>query len=191
MALEIGKVVDGTVTGITNFGAFIQLPDGNTGLCHISEIADEYVKNVKDYLKEQQVVKVKIIETNGKGKVSLSIRKAIDPEVKKAERKPEYQKNEGRPKYNKPQNDQGSRNYGSKPQGSKSYGSKPYGSRPQGGSKPYGSRSHGSKSHGSKMQGGGFEDMLSKFMKDSDEKLKTMKKSASNRRGNGFNRSGE
>ena len=65
MPLEIGKVVDGTVTGITNFGAFIQLPDGDTGLCHISEIADEYVKDVKDYLKESQTVKVKIIEMNG------------------------------------------------------------------------------------------------------------------------------
>ncbi|WP_432404957.1 S1 RNA-binding domain-containing protein [Wukongibacter sp. M2B1] len=180
MALEIGKVVDGTVTGITNFGAFIQLPDGNTGLCHISEIADEYVKSVKDYLKEQQVVKVKIIEMNGKGKVSLSIRKAIEPELKKVEKKPESQSNDGRPRYNKPQNNNGSKNFGSRPQGSK-----PYGSRPQA------SKSYGSRAHGSKPQGGGFEDMLSKFLKDSDEKLKTMKKSASNRRGNGFNRSGD
>lgn len=185
MPLEIGKVVDGTVTGITNFGAFIQLPDGNTGLCHISEIADEYVKNVKDYLKEQQVVKVKIIEMNGKGKVSLSIRKASEGEGKKPERKPEPKKMDERPKYNKPNN-----SYGSKPQGSKPYGSKPYNSRPQG-SKPYGSRSQGSKSFGSKPQGGGFEDMLSKFLKDSDDKLKTIKKSASNRRGNGFNRSSD
>lgn len=164
MPLEIGKVVDGTVTGITNFGAFIQLPDGNTGLCHISEIADEYVKNVKDYLKEQQVVKVKIIEMNGKGKVSLSIRKAVEPDVSKVERKPEPQKSEVSQKYNKPTNNHGAKTHGSKPHGSKTYGSKPQGS---------------------------FEDMLSKFLKDSDEKLKSMKKNANNRRGNGFNRNGE
>ncbi|SHK21722.1 S1 RNA-binding domain-containing protein [Paramaledivibacter caminithermalis] len=153
MPLEIGKVVDGTVTGITNFGAFIQLPDGNTGLCHISEIADEYVKNVKDYLKEQQIVKVKIIEMNGNGKVSLSIRKACDNKAIKQEkieepsktekRQVERRVNDRKPKYNKSNKIQGS-----------------------------------------------FEDMLSKFLKDSDEKLKTMKKNANNRRGNGFNRNG-
>ncbi len=188
MPLEIGKVVDGTVTGITNFGAFIQLPDGNTGLCHISEIADEYVKSVKDYLKEQQVVKVKIIETNGKGKVSLSIRKATEGEGKKQETKPEPKNMEERPKYNRQNRPNNS--YGSKPQGSKPQGSKPYNSRPQG-SKPYGSRTQSTKSFASKPQGGGFEDMLSKFLKDSDDKLKTLKKSASNRRGNGFNRSSD
>lgn len=158
MPLEIGKVVDGTVTGITNFGAFIQLPDGNTGLCHISEIADEYVKNVKDYLKEQQVVKVKVIEMNGKGKVSLSIRKAQETDTKKPEIKPEAQKIQVRQKHTKPQD-----MHGSRLQGSRSKAPRPP----------------------------GFEDMLSKFLKDSDEKLKTIKKRAINRRGSGFNRSGD
>lgn len=158
MPLEIGKVVDGTVTGITNFGAFIQLPDGNTGLCHISEIADEYVKNVKDYLKEKQVVKVKIIEMNGNGKVSLSIRKACDNKPSKPEKRADAPKVDRKPNHNKP-------NY-SKPNYSKPNYSKP-----------------------SKTQGS-FEDMLSKYLKDSDEKLKEMKKNANNRRGNGFNRNG-
>lgn len=76
MPVEIGKVVEGTVTGITNFGAFIQLPEGKTGLCHISEVADDYVKDINTYLKEQQKVMVKVISIDGNGKVSLSIRKA-------------------------------------------------------------------------------------------------------------------
>jgi S1 RNA binding domain protein len=77
MLVEVGNIVDGKVSGITNFGAFIQLSDGKTGLVHISEIADEYVKDIKDHLVENQEVKVKVLSTD-KGKISLSIKKAID-----------------------------------------------------------------------------------------------------------------
>ncbi|HUX78855.1 MAG TPA: S1 RNA-binding domain-containing protein, partial [Alphaproteobacteria bacterium] len=59
MAIDVGSIVEGVVTGITNFGAFIELPDRVTGLVHISEVADAYVKDVRDYLKEQDHVKVK------------------------------------------------------------------------------------------------------------------------------------
>ncbi|MDW7674009.1 MAG: S1 RNA-binding domain-containing protein, partial [Bacillota bacterium] len=52
MSIAIGSIVEGVVTGITNFGAFVQLPGGVTGLVHISEVADAYVKDVNDYLKE-------------------------------------------------------------------------------------------------------------------------------------------
>jgi len=83
MPVEIGKVVEGTVTGITNFGAFIQLPEGKTGLCHISEVADDYVKDIHTYLKEQQKVMVKVISIDGNGKISLSIRKAKEAPPKK------------------------------------------------------------------------------------------------------------
>lgn len=83
MPVEIGKVVEGTVTGITNFGAFIQLPEGKTGLCHISEVADDYVKDINSYLKEQQKVMVKITSIDGNGKISLSIRKAKEVPPKK------------------------------------------------------------------------------------------------------------
>ncbi|HHY24842.1 MAG TPA: S1 RNA-binding domain-containing protein [Clostridiaceae bacterium] len=74
--LEVGKVIEGKVTGITNFGAFIRLPDGKIGLVHISEIADEFVKDINSYLKENQTVKAKIISVDEKGKISLSIKKA-------------------------------------------------------------------------------------------------------------------
>lgn len=76
MPVSVGKVVEGTVSGITNFGAFIQLPEGKTGLVHISEISDDYVEKVNDYLKKDQKVKVKILSINKDGKISLSIRQA-------------------------------------------------------------------------------------------------------------------
>ncbi|MCX7922221.1 MAG: S1 RNA-binding domain-containing protein [Clostridia bacterium] len=79
MLVEVGKVIEGKVTGITNFGAFIQLPDGKTGLVHISEVAEEYVKDIKAHLKENQVVKVKVISVDQGGKISLSIKKALGP----------------------------------------------------------------------------------------------------------------
>ncbi|HEY8348530.1 MAG TPA: S1 RNA-binding domain-containing protein [Clostridia bacterium] len=78
MQVEVGSIVEGKVAGITNFGAFIQLPDGKTGLVHISEIAEEYVKDIKDHLKENQQVKVKVLSMEN-GKISLSIKKAADP----------------------------------------------------------------------------------------------------------------
>jgi len=80
MLVEVGNIVDGKVSGITSFGAFIQLPEGKTGLVHISEIAEEYVKDIKDHLKENQEVKVKILSIEN-GKISLSIKKAINPDA--------------------------------------------------------------------------------------------------------------
>lgn len=76
MGIAVGKVVEGTVTGITNFGAFVQLQEGKTGLVHISEISDDYVEKVSDYLKRNQKVKVKVLSINKEGKISLSIRQA-------------------------------------------------------------------------------------------------------------------
>lgn len=77
MSIEIGSKVHGKVTGITNFGAFVELSDGSTGLVHISEVADSYVKDVNDHLKIGDEVEVKVISMKD-GKTSLSIKKAID-----------------------------------------------------------------------------------------------------------------
>jgi S1 RNA binding domain protein len=77
MLVEVGNIVEGKVSGITNFGAFIQLPEGKTGLVHISEIAEEYVKDIKNHLQENQEVKVKVLSMEN-GKISLSIKKAVD-----------------------------------------------------------------------------------------------------------------
>ncbi|MDQ7092800.1 S1 RNA-binding domain-containing protein [Desulfosporosinus sp. PR] len=85
MAIDVGSIVEGVVTGITNFGAFIELPDRVTGLVHISEVADAYVKDVRDYLKEQDHVKVKVIHVDEKGKIGLSIKQA-NPTVRNTSR---------------------------------------------------------------------------------------------------------
>ncbi|MDQ2086531.1 S1 RNA-binding domain-containing protein [Herbivorax sp. ANBcel31] len=90
MLVEVGKIVDGKVSGITNFGAFVQLSNSQTGLVHISEVAEEYVKDIKTYLKENQTVKVKVISVDNNGRISLSIKKAQEskkPSVKSS--KPE------------------------------------------------------------------------------------------------------
>lgn len=80
MKYQLNEIIQGTVTAIKNFGAFIKLPDGNTGLVHISEISDDYVKNISNYLSIGQKVKVMIIGFKD-SKISLSIRKA-NPENK-------------------------------------------------------------------------------------------------------------
>ncbi len=79
MALEVGACVEGKVTGITKFGAFVDLGDGKTGMVHISEVAPTYVKEIRDHITENQTVKVKILSIGEDGKISLSIKKAMDP----------------------------------------------------------------------------------------------------------------
>lgn len=76
MSISKGQILEGTVTGITKFGAFIELGTGETGLVHISEVADTYVKDVNEFLKEKDVVKVKVINVDDSGKIGLSIRQA-------------------------------------------------------------------------------------------------------------------
>lgn len=74
--LEIGQIIEGTVTGVTHFGAFVALPNGKTGLVHISEVADAYVRDIKEFVKESDHVKVKVLSMDTNGKVALSIRQA-------------------------------------------------------------------------------------------------------------------
>jgi S1 RNA binding domain protein len=78
MSIEVGSKLSGKVTGITHFGAFVLLPGGVTGLVHISEISDEYVKDIRDYLKVNDEVTVKVIHVDPSGKIGLSIRQAQD-----------------------------------------------------------------------------------------------------------------
>lgn len=79
MQLEVGSILEGKVTGITKFGAFVELPGGKTGMVHISEVASTYVKEIKDFLTENQTVKVKVISISEEGKVALSIKKVAPP----------------------------------------------------------------------------------------------------------------
>ena len=76
--LVVGSIVEGKVTGITKFGAFVDLGDGKTGMVHISEVAPTFVKEIRDFVKENDVVKVKVLSVSEDGKISLSMKKA-DP----------------------------------------------------------------------------------------------------------------
>ena len=77
--IEVGAILEGKVTGITKFGAFVSLPGGKSGLVHISEIAYSYVSDVNDHLSEGQDVKVKITDVDAENKrISLSIRALLE-----------------------------------------------------------------------------------------------------------------
>ncbi len=80
MAVEIGAILEGKVTGITNFGAFIEFPDKTTGMVHISEVSSSFIKDIHEKLSEGDTVKVKVIDINEKGKIALSIKKALPQE---------------------------------------------------------------------------------------------------------------
>lgn len=89
MRLELGAVVEGKITGITKFGAFVDLGEGKSGLVHISEVSNFFVKEISKHLKEGQIVKVKIIKLNDKGKYELSIKQASEeilPSQKKVQK---------------------------------------------------------------------------------------------------------
>ena len=96
MELTVGAVLEGKVKSITNFGAFIALPENKTGMVHISEIANAYVSDIRQHLTEGQDVKVMVINLDG-GKVNLSI-KRLEPKPQGAPR-PNFRREggEGRP----------------------------------------------------------------------------------------------
>jgi S1 RNA binding domain protein len=136
MTIEVGSVLEGTVTGITKFGAFVELPDKKVGLVHISEVANEYVKDVHDFLKVQDKVNVKVLSVDEKGKIALSIKQTqAAPEKKEFRPRREFHQHNG---FNSNR------------------------------------RSSGPVS---------FEDRLSKFMKESDERLMDLKRNTESKRG--------
>lgn len=140
MSLEVGAIVEGEVTGITNFGAFVQLPEGKVGLIHISEVSNVYVKDVHEFLKEHDKVKVKVLSIDARGKIGLSIKQAMPPAPPQP--KPQRQQNENRER--------------------------------RGGMRPQNARS---------MQPLSFEDKLSKFLKDSDDRMFDLKRKTDSKRG--------
>ena len=79
MDLSVGSLLDGKVKSITNFGAFVQLECGRTGLVHITEIANSYVKDIHDHLTEGQTVRVKVIGIDDAGRIRLSVKQAAEP----------------------------------------------------------------------------------------------------------------
>lgn len=138
MAIEVGTKLEGKVTGITHFGAFVDLTGGVTGLVHISEIADSYVKDVHEHLKINDMVTVKVINVDKDGKIGLSIRQAVD--------KPPEQQMQQPPM-----------------RGPRDRGGRPFKQGPG--------------------RSASFDDKLSKFLKDSEERISNLKKSTESKRG--------
>lgn len=87
MPIEAGMILEGRVTGLKPFGAFVELQPGVSGMVHISEVSTGYVENITDALELGQTVKVKVLSVSPEGKIALSIRKALP--------KPEHPPREG------------------------------------------------------------------------------------------------
>ena len=151
MQLEVGKIYEGKVTGITKFGAFVDLGENQTGMVHISEVAPTFVKEITDFVTVGQTVKVKVLNIGEEGKVSLSIKKAVDTP----------------PPQSRPQR---SRNNNFNQNSSERRSS-------------YDGNNGNSFSRPQQEGGKSFEDMLSKFMQRSDEKMSDLKKSMDSKRG--------
>ena len=163
-------ILEGKVTGITTFGAFVQLSDGRSGLVHISEVSDQYVKEIKDFLQEGQEVKVVPMSSLQEGKLRLSIKKAIEI-LKECGELPK-----GEPRERKPFNKSQEQKRAPKKPAPKFDPSVP----------PVDFYDKGD-DQGSESA---FEDRLSKFMKTSEERLSDLKKQTENKRGGGYVRRG-
>lgn len=100
--LVVGNIVEGKVTGITKFGAFVDLGDGKTGMVHISEVAPTFVKEIRDFVKENDTVKVKVLSISEDGKISLSMKKAEPQQAA-----PAKTERSARPKRSAPPRDMG------------------------------------------------------------------------------------
>ena len=137
MSIEVDSKLQGKVTGITNFGAFVELPNGSTGLVHISEVADSYVKDINEHFKVGDMVEVKVMNVGADGKIGLSIRRA-------------------KPESERPQ----------RPQRPRQGGGRPGGGRPSAAVRPE-----------------NFEQKMARFMKDSEERLSTLKRATESKRG--------
>ena len=96
--IEVGAILEGTVSSIAKFGAFVNLPERRSGLVHISEIASQYVADVNDYLKVGQPVKVRILAITPEGKINLSIKQASDNPAP-----PQRERRQPRPQQSQPQ----------------------------------------------------------------------------------------
>lgn len=164
MALEVGSIVEGTVSGIAKFGAFVELPENKVGLVHISEVANEYVSDVAQYLKVKDTVKVKVISIDAKGKIALSVKQAQSKtEEKKEARFPKKEGSEHR--FQKKEGFEGRAPLHEAPRMTERH---PF----AGG---YRSQRHEAPAS--------FEDKLNRFLKDSDERLLDLKRNVESKRG--------
>lgn len=146
MVMEVGSVVDGVVSRITNFGAFVDIEGGKNGLIHISEIADVYVRDVHDFLSEGDKVQAKVISIDERGKIALSLKQS---KVQNQTQNNDHDRETPAPSKNKFNRTE----------------------RVVENKRPV------------RQLSASFEDKLSKFMKESDEKLADWKKKTDSKRG--------
>lgn len=97
MPIEIGSEIEGKVTGISNFGAFIELPEKKVGLVHISQVSDSYVTDITKHLRVGDTVKVKVLGMAKEGKYDLSIKQVGKPAWQGKPRKPRESADKPRP----------------------------------------------------------------------------------------------
>ncbi len=162
MQIEVGSILEGKVTGITKFGAFVDLCEGKSGMVHISEISNTYVENVSDFLKEGQTVKVKVIAINDAGKISLSIKKLAENSEDSSKQK----QNNGKQQFQK----RSQRGSSAGDRGDRS-------DRRQGRYESVkSSNSPGDFVWKKTENPTSFEDMMSKFKQQSDEKISSLKR---------------
>lgn len=102
MQLKVGEIVEGKITGITNFGVFADIGEGKSGMVHISEVARTYVNDIREHVKENDIVKVKVLSIGEDGKIALSIKRAMEPE--KTDKQDRHREADGRKKEHKPHN---------------------------------------------------------------------------------------
>lgn len=153
MAIEIGEILEGKVTGITKFGAFVELEGGTTGMVHISEIASTFVNEIKDFVQENQTVKVKVLAIGDDGKISLSIKRAAPPAPRPP--RPAFTP---RPAPQKHDNSTPPAEYRYTPR-------------------------NNNNSNASAGVSSSFEDMISKFKSSSEEKMSDINRNMNNKRG--------
>lgn len=163
MAVEVGNILEGKVTGITDFGAFVDLPDGKSGMVHISEVAPTYVNKITDFLEEGQTVKVKVLSIGENGKISLSIKKAMDNK-EKSER---FEKRDRK-------------DFVDKARGGKQQqrGGKRYENKPRQSAAPVTSPGNFEWQSSRKNESASFEDLMSKFKQTSEEKFSDLKRNS-------------
>lgn len=157
MSMEVGQIVEGKVTGITNFGAFINLGDNQSGLVHISEVSNGFVKDINDILSVGDDVKVKVLKVSSDGKINLSIRQASEEDTS-----------------NHAKNDSSDR------QGRPSQAKRPdYAKRSQ----PMFQKPETKQFNGGPNKSDDFDQMMSQFLKDSEDRLTSLKRSTEGKRG--------
>lgn len=159
MELEVGAILEGKVTGITKFGAFVSLPGGRSGLVHISEIAYSYVSDVSEFLSVGQEVKVKLISIDETGRINLSIKKTAPPPPRPAN--PRFQGG-GRPASSGPRPAE-------RPQSGGGTAPRPAAPAAQ------------NRGQFKDREPQSFDDMLKQFMADSDSKISSIKQYSDHR----------